>query len=66
MRPVIASSFPTLISLRLKKFSGIFPYRYNTKIRGGFLKFLKKSPRPAVAGSVNLTPEELARYFQDL
>ena len=52
MRPVIASSFPTLISSRLKKFAGIFPYRYNTKIRGGFLKFLKKSPRPAVAGRV--------------
>jgi hypothetical protein len=52
MRPVIANSFPALISSRLKKFAGIFPYRYNTKIRGGFLKFLKKSPRPAVAGRV--------------
>lgn len=52
MRPVIASSFPTLISSRLKKSAGIFPYRYNTKIRGGVLKFLKKSPRPAVTGRI--------------
>ena len=40
MRPVIASSFPTLIFSRLK-IAEIFPYLHNTKTQGGFLKFLK-------------------------
>ena len=37
IRPVIARSFPILIFSRLEKFAGMFPYRYNTKPRGGFL-----------------------------
>ena len=53
IRPVIANSFPILIFSRFKKIAEMSPYHYNTKTRGGFLKFLK-TPRawllPGVSG----------------